>query len=328
MLERIRLAPFQCHDHLDLDLDPLTVLWGETGTGKSAVVRAVHWACLSGNGAGFAPHGNEEARAEVTVDGQTVVRGRTKSKHYYELDGSVSGAVIRQGIPEEVRQLLAVIDANFGRQFDPPFLLACTAAEAARMLNRTVSLDLIDDVLSELESGVRAADAAERLASQRVEEAQTRAASLAWCEAAGPELDALQARQGERDDLASECSLSRATLDRWRGAVSSARATKLAASAASGLGARASDRAALAGELRAARLLLAALSREVPRPPEGLLDLLSKRAETAGRLRSAGRALNDLRRAEEESCRLAREAGEAAEKVATMLGTSCPLCGR
>ena len=328
MLSRIRLERFQMHDSLELQLDQLTVLWGETGAGKSTVVRALNWIGVSGPGGGFVARGKSDCLATLEADGAEVSRGKTKSKHFYKLNGSEFGAVVRQGIPQEITNLLKVSDLNFGLQFAPPFLLSCSPADASRVLNRTVSLDLIDSVLSTLESGVRQAEQADRMAQERLTAAQDRADKLTWVDKAQEILSEIELAQAERDGVASVVMQATSTARSWRLLLESAQNAEGRATDARMIADKALRRVELAEKIKQAKLIRKTLSNKPPIPPKGLADKLTKAGALRGEIQRANYYLTALRQAQEEVCRSARRAGKAAEELAAMTAGRCPLCGK
>ena len=88
MLKRIRIKNFQKHDKLDIEFSPnVTTIVGSSDSGKSAIVRALRWACLNKpNGNSFIRNGQKSVKVRVEVDDSKITRTKG-SANTYELDG-------------------------------------------------------------------------------------------------------------------------------------------------------------------------------------------------------------------------------------------------
>jgi DNA repair exonuclease SbcCD ATPase subunit len=103
--------------------------------------------------------GNPEVTIELE-DGVRITRVRTKSKNQYFLDDPKKkgeplkfDAVGKGGVPEEIMKALNIdSDISIRDQSSRHFLLAETPSERARILNKTVKLDIIDVAMSRINS--------------------------------------------------------------------------------------------------------------------------------------------------------------------------------
>lgn len=96
-----------------------------------------------------------ETSVSISFDNGTLKRVKSPEVNGYNIDALSLGA-IGTDIPEEVSSLFDITDLNIANQDDRPFLLAESAGDVAKYLNKLVKLDKIDTVLAEVESKKRA----------------------------------------------------------------------------------------------------------------------------------------------------------------------------
>lgn len=208
MLERIILRNFQKHARLDMELSPgINVIVGESDAGKSSVVRALRWLFFGGSTPGLCRHGTDRTSVGAVIDGAMFTRRRRDGRTTCKLAGKEYAAIGR-GTPDEVAEFLRVGDLNFQGQMDGPFLLGASPYEAAKLLNRVVSLDLIDTTLDRLDAGVRGARDERKRALQEEKRLQGEVESFGWLDGAQVALEAAESArlectrlEGEVDDL-------------------------------------------------------------------------------------------------------------------------------
>jgi exonuclease SbcC len=177
VFDTLSLHNFQSHEKTDLKFCPgINVIVGPSDNGKSAILRALYWLLQNKpEGLGYVSHWNLTEKGiiksptEVTLaltDGKSITRYRDKEVNRYILDGERFDA-IKRDIPEEVRRVLGMNEINIQKQLDQHFLLSSSAGEVARVFNRTIRLDVIDEMLALVESKKR--DARRSLESVREE---------------------------------------------------------------------------------------------------------------------------------------------------------------
>lgn len=171
MLEKIKLANFQAHKSLVLELDALTTIVGPSDTGKSAILRALRWACLNDlAGDSFIKEGAAEVK--VRLEWEEHFLTRSKGRHNtYVLDGKTFSSIARE-VPEPISKLLHTSAINFQSQHDGPFWFCETASEVSRQLNAIVSLGVIDSSLSFAAMEVRQAEAGKAVSTERLAQLQ------------------------------------------------------------------------------------------------------------------------------------------------------------
>ena len=98
-IRHLIIENFQSHAHTEIELAPsLTVLVGESDTGKSAVIRALRWLLLNEpRGREFIRAGTTECRVTaILYDGTRITRERTPSRNRYLL--LTSGGTDRKSV--------------------------------------------------------------------------------------------------------------------------------------------------------------------------------------------------------------------------------------
>lgn len=317
MLNRIEVRNYQSLHSADIPLGRFTVITGPTGSGKSALFRAMLMLARNARGTSYISHG--QASCSVTTgDGRWVARltrsaGRTGKNEYRvarlvptpqpggEGWTAVTYSKLGGQVPPQVEDLLQLSELNFARQIPQvPFLLSLPGTEIARRLGDLTNVSLV----------LGAAAEAGRLRKQ-----------------AQRELDAAQAR---RDALMEEAQ-EFAGIKQRRAACTAAEETLERAQATS---ASAERLRALTGRLEAAEGVAAAARAEAEGHAPPSLDRLEELAASVARLRELA---DDLEREEFETAELADLAREAAqdeqdaEKAiheALASAGQCPVCGQ
>ncbi len=181
MLEYITITNFQKHAQLHIDFDPLvTVLVGETDSGKSAVLRAIRWLVTNKpSGTSFLKHGTDDVSVILGVDGHVVERRRGGGYNTYLLDGSDFHA-FNQGVPDEISKILNISPVSMQSQLDPPFLFLLTSGDVSRELNSVVNLDSIDSILANLAAEQKRAKTTVQIGEERLATAKERLEEMKW----------------------------------------------------------------------------------------------------------------------------------------------------
>jgi DNA repair protein SbcC/Rad50 len=205
MISSLTIEGFQCHQHLELELDPhCTVLTGNNGVGKSAVVRALKWLALNiwdGKADQMITWDTDKAVVVAKVGKDTIVREKGPKTNLYILNGNVLEAVGVGKVPDPVARIINMTEESFQEQLDPAFWFNLTAGQVAKSLNKIVNLSSIDTSLDNVASELRTAREAVKVTEQRITEATNIKESLAWTvdqDAKLKELEALDASIEEK----------------------------------------------------------------------------------------------------------------------------------
>jgi DNA repair protein SbcC/Rad50 len=137
-----------------------TVVTGPTGSGKSAVIRAIRLLAFNARGTGYVTRGQKSCKV-ASGDQELawaigIERGSRGSDAYRisRLDGSGEPRVdtftkLAGGVPDAVTQILQLSELNFAGQFDRPYLLDSSGGEIARVLGRLTNVTLLFDAARE-----------------------------------------------------------------------------------------------------------------------------------------------------------------------------------
>lgn len=160
MLTDLGIANYQSHRSLRIRLGKLTVITGATGSGKSAVIRAIKMLAFNAKGTSYISQGAKSCRVSLTDDlieldgmGDTpltiiIERSRSRGKDRYALelpgDGGLSEFTKLGGnVPGDVSTALRLNELNFSGQFDSPYLLGKSAGDVARTLGELTNVTLL-----------------------------------------------------------------------------------------------------------------------------------------------------------------------------------------
>jgi DNA repair protein SbcC/Rad50 len=206
VLELLRLKNWQCHADLTLPLAAVTVLAGDNGSGKSAILRALRYLALNDwEGAADDFVSWEASLSEVTVaaEGQEVVRQKGKGVNAYLLDGSPLAA-FHPHVPKGVAGLLRLSEVNFQGQDDPAYWVSLSGAAAAEALNYLFDLSAIDTTAEAVGRELRRAKIDREATEDRLKKAEAAVASLTWTHDAEALLEEVGAKGQELDSLDQE----------------------------------------------------------------------------------------------------------------------------
>lgn len=166
MIQELNIRNFQSIAKADLQLGLVTIIVGESNSGKSAVVRAIRTLISNPRGTSFVRNGQGSAVIGLKLrkpgddplwDPITVILARGK-ENWYKLSTGETWTKLGGAVPEEITNVLAIKDdgqPQLAGQFDRPFLLDSTASEVARELSELTNLILVVESAREA-SGERA----------------------------------------------------------------------------------------------------------------------------------------------------------------------------
>jgi exonuclease SbcC len=159
MIESLHITNFQSHADTNMEFHSgVNIIVGSTDSGKSAIIRAIHW--ISRN----RPSGNAirswwEGETSVTIKTEENAVSRIKGKtDLYKLTGrerSLKFKAFGSNVPEEITEVLNLNEVNIQYQLDSPFLLSETPGKVAEHFNKVAKLDKIDISTSNINSAIR-----------------------------------------------------------------------------------------------------------------------------------------------------------------------------
>jgi DNA repair protein SbcC/Rad50 len=308
----VEVADYQSVKRASIRLGRFTVVTGPTGSGKSAVIRAIRLAAFNARGTSYIRNGAKVCKAGVGSREENcfaaIHRGARGSDKY------VLGALGEDGrpvlaeeytklggqVPPEVTGFLRLSELNFAGQFDRPYLLDATGGQVARVLGELTNVTIVFDAAREATRRKQESARALRRAEQELEDLKEQALRFRGLR--------------ERRDAALEARERLDGMDRTRDLIRRARSLAEAARAAG-------------ADLAAAERRLASL--EVPSAAvvQGMAESLAvlRHLAEASRLERA----EELRR--EALARVLQRDEELAHQelhaILVSAGT-CPTCGQ
>jgi DNA repair protein SbcC/Rad50 len=317
MLKALGIERYQSLGDLRLDLGKFTLITGPTGSGKTAVIRALQLLAFNAPGTGYVQYGQRDCQVALAWQGEdglpravNITRAVTRGHDKYvyispdrDAAGQLRGESIAEftklagKVPAAVAEVLQLGKLNFSSQFDAPFLLSESGAEVARVLGRLTNVTLI---LSAAREGARRR---QRLAD-RLKDKEA-------------EIERLRGEAARFAGLAERRSAVREAEEAW---------TRLQQ-----LEARAQRLQQLSGQLSAAQATLASV-REVPEPPD--LSVAEAMAERLHRFKSVWAGVlvahGEMVRAEQDDVRAELEIRQAEHDFHQLLrdAGTCPTCGQ
>lgn len=160
MITDVVIEEYQAVRKAQLRLGRFTVITGPTGSGKSAVIRAIKLVVFNARGTSYIRHGAKTCAALVGFEHEeravAIHRGgRGADKYRITTRGDdlapahVEYTKLAGSVPEQVSAVLRLGRLNFAGQFDRPYLLDSTGSEVARTLGELTNVTLVLDAARE-----------------------------------------------------------------------------------------------------------------------------------------------------------------------------------
>ena len=193
MLNKLQIKNFRKNEKLEVELEPITVFRGPSGTGKSSVVGALKWLVFNTPaGKDFIHWDHNFSAVRLTEGKNQITRKRSSKENYYRINKQKKLKAFGAGVPDSVSNLLNISPLNFHRQQAGPFWFRETAGEVSRQLNAVVNLDLIDTTLSNLSKQQRDTNAEKKVIEQRIKDAKIQKKKLRYIFDINKKLEALE----------------------------------------------------------------------------------------------------------------------------------------
>ncbi len=333
MISKIKIRDFTAEKKCEIEFGPhVTTLTGPSFTGKSTILRAIRFACMNKpSGDKMISWGADKTTVRLYIDDQRIIRRKGKGINSYKLDKEEFRA-FGNNVPQPIADLVNMDDLNFQGQHDKPFWFCETAGEVSRQLNSIVNLEVIDRTLSNIDGGIRDANAEIKLTKKRLEDAEEQQKELAFVISLDAELSHVEELEKESRQKAVELARMAEIVkegSRYRGDRKKAR--RLAVGGDTALEAGLEWRK-IRGKAESLGILLKSASQETRMidacPPDiNLLDTLKTkwncwRVEIDG-LESM---IKDITNHEEELWKRKNEAETASENLNKVTKGRCPLC--
>lgn len=151
MIESVSIRHFQSIESADLALSPFVVIVGASSSGKSAFIRALRLLAFNQRGTAFISHGAKSSSVTAHLSDATVTITRSTSPtatNSYQLTSPELNRTytkLNATVPDDIASILKLSPINFASQFDSPFLLADSPAQAASLLASLTNAHIIFD---------------------------------------------------------------------------------------------------------------------------------------------------------------------------------------
>lgn len=182
---KLDLQNFQAHSNTSLDIDGITVITGESNSGKSSIIRGILWLLTNKpTGTSFIKRGAKEAKVSFLETD----RIRSSKHNRYSFKGSDYDA-IKTEVPTAIAKSINMSAASMQRQRDIDFLIGLSPTQAGALLDETLHLTDIATIeitsASELREATKAATALKQEKDNVLKELQL----LEWTDSANEILE-------------------------------------------------------------------------------------------------------------------------------------------
>jgi len=150
---KLILKNFQSISDAEFELGPLTVLVGQSDLGKSAVIRALYLLHRNQGGLELVKHGKSKLEVTQLLDNGTrvsILKGKGINTYF---SGDKTYVKVGRDVPEGVSSELKtqdlvldkdqVLDLNFCRQFDSPFLLSDSTTVITKAISSLSGINIV-----------------------------------------------------------------------------------------------------------------------------------------------------------------------------------------
>lgn len=166
MFTELQITNFQSLSNTTLKLGKITVIIGPSFLGKSAVVRAIYTLCRNRFEASFMKKGASSTTVLLKEDEKFTRYSRGNSSSYIFSGNPEPYTKIGRDVPGDIANFLQMdeivfdsdlmLDFNFQRQFDGPFILSLSGFEIAKVFGKLMNLDIVLTASREISRDIQA----------------------------------------------------------------------------------------------------------------------------------------------------------------------------
>ncbi len=195
MISRARFINLQSHADTTLDFVPgINVIQSPSDVGKSAIFRGLQDVVQNQiTKCNLRRHKTKK----MTVDIDGVVKCRTASKNYYQVNGGPQLKALRTNVPTEVTDSLRLSDVNFQGQHSAYFLIMDSPGKVARTLNKVADLQIIDQSRKEIRAKGKEAKTEKKYLENELEIQEEKIKKLQWVTEASKEYEKIEELDSE-----------------------------------------------------------------------------------------------------------------------------------
>jgi len=208
MINSISLKNFRNYGVFTFEFVPgVNILVGSSNRGKSTVFRALRWVLKNRPlGKSVVSYWNRGKKGEplsstnvsISVDGHTLERERNSDSNLYRVDGKELSA-FKNDVPSEITSILNMDDLNLQEQDENGFIITLSPGEAAKVFNKALQLDVIDDCFSYIKKEKKVVINKIKHEKEEIAQLEEERESILWIEEASCLLEKLEAVQKDRE---------------------------------------------------------------------------------------------------------------------------------
>ncbi len=194
MITDLEISNFQSHKNTILEFPPgVSVILGQSDTGKSSIVRAINWA-ISNRPSGDSFRANftkDTTEVAIAFGEEFISRQKGKSFNGYTIDEGEFKA-LRTDVPQEIKDITQMQEVNIQPQYKSYFLLDETPGNVAKAFNSVSGLEEMDASLKNINSKVRATSSALAINLKETVAIEEQIKSMKWLPIARKKLQKIE----------------------------------------------------------------------------------------------------------------------------------------
>src|SRR4030067_195417 len=206
MLEYLKIKNYQIHKDLEVNFTPnLNVFVGASDRGKSAALRALLWVFTNRPlGEDFRTWDSKETKVEVGIDGRKIIRCKSDTNNYYQVDDKKLEAPGTE-VPKEIIDLINISDVNIQRQGDSYFLISASSGEVGKYINQIIGLEVMDGSIKYASQKVKSIKSDLKVSKFDLKNTKSELAKYKWIDKADKDLQDLEKMQVRLNEETIKC---------------------------------------------------------------------------------------------------------------------------
>ena len=213
MITKIEIKRFQSLGNITLETGPLTVIYGASDVGKSALIRALRALATNRYPKDHVTIWSDKDHSSISVetDDLKIIAQKGGGINRYGLRTETTKQMFRKvgsHVPEDVTQALGWSDNTISSQFDPLYLVAETGAQRAKVLGTLSNFATLIEAVRLADVYTRRYNQEQRVHSETIKE------TTEAIEQESRHLSETILRRDQLSDLASRLEALYAELDR------------------------------------------------------------------------------------------------------------------
>jgi len=214
MIDYLKIKNYQIHEDLEVEFKPnLNVFVGASDTGKSAALRALLWVFTNRPlGEDYRTWDSKETKVEVGIDGRKIIRCKSDTENYYQIDKKRLDAPGTE-VPKEIVELINISDVNIQRQGDSYFLISSSSGEVGKYINQIIGLEVMDGSIKYASQKAKALNLSVKTDKVNLKQTKTELVKLNWVDKADKDLQEIEDMQVLLGKQQTECNKLSSLID-------------------------------------------------------------------------------------------------------------------